>query len=232
MVGREDLLCIIQSQNGRPVHETVQKIRECTSTGTSTKTNKHAGNKHAGTAKKLHDSSSTREAVVAEPVVVDDPPADEPAHDVPKSVLVSGSTQLRNAGVVDMTGFGEKMFSKAVVSGPSTTNCNELDNTLFIKSFEDTSVGLHFYNLACNTARSHQIDGSIIMPPLILRADATSVIKFSNGLYLCLFADGPVIPIVPKHLIPKLQTFIKGLYRLESEDFLTTENFNELCFKN
>lgn len=71
----------------------------------------------------------------------------------------------------------------------------------------------------------------IVCVPLLLRADASCVLKLTPMLYIVMLSSGPIVPIVDVNAstveeVEKLMTVLRMLYMLQSHDYIS--NYDDL----
>ena len=134
----------------------------------------------------------------------------------PCAVLLRPEKQLAAAGHCDVKGFGELVIGQI---GARLDQAPRIEDSLFDKSFVSDSRRFHVYAVA--QAELQGWTRTVVLPPLLLRANENVVVDLPGVLVIC-HREGPIIPVIQAGT--ETPTAISTLYALSSAKYVNRGN--------
>ena len=101
----------------------------------------------------------------------------------------------------------------------------DFENSLFARSFLTPELGMEFKT---KSASAMQSNGSIILPPIILRSETDTKIQLRD-VYLICHASGVIIPAIKDASKLPSESMLNLLYQLQSKQYVNNDNFMEIA---
>lgn len=144
--------------------------------------------------------------------------------------LVSPLVQLANVGVASVEEFADTMCQLAIATDAIETHTapQPFKDTLFSRSFVSETLGQQLHTHVVAKALRLVTGSMLLLPPLLLRADADAVYQHHPDLLVVCLRSGPVIPFVRHGKVADCRVTLQNLYGTTSCAYVSAASMTHL----